>query len=302
MTINVLVTGGAGFLAINTAKFFKAQAASVFGIGRSKDDSDLECYDRWIESSVTCKALLEFDVRFDLVVHCGGGSSVGYAQENPLEDFYKTVAGVAELLEFVKKNNPEAHVIYPSSPAVHGQQPDVPIDEDDEIKPVSVYGYHKEMAENLLICGHKLFGLKVSIIRFYSIYGVGLKKQLLWDACKKIVSSPSAVFWGDGNETRDWIHVDDAVGLIHFLFTISEPPLVVNGGGGASMTVRCVIELLERYLGVPPSSSFNGSAKAGDPKYYCAGQRVLKGLGWSPKVSIQDGLFDYVEWFKKNYG
>lgn len=301
MTINVLVTGGAGFLAINTARFFKAQGANVFGIGRSRDDSDLECYDRWIESSVTCKALLEFDVRFDLVVHCGGGSSVGYAQENPLEDFYKTVVAVAELLEFVKKNNPKAHVIYPSSPAVHGQQPDAPIDEDAEIKPVSVYGYHKEMAENLLICGHKLFGLNISIVRFYSIYGVGLKKQLLWDACKKLVSSPSAVFWGDGDETRDWIHIDDAVSLIHFLSTMSEPPLVVNGGCGTSMTVRCVVELLEEFLSVPPNASFNGKVKAGDPKYYCAGQRVLRGLGWSPKVSIHDGLSGYVKWFRDIY-
>lgn len=301
MSTRVLITGGAGFLAINTAKFFQAKGDDVFGIGRSSKDADLTCYKKWVESPVSYKALSEFSVEFDLVVHCGGGSSVGYAQDNPLEDFYKTVVGTAELVEFVRKHNPNAHIIYPSSPAVHGQQPNASIDEYSELNPVSVYGYHKKMAEDLLISSGKLYGLKVSNIRFYSIYGIGLKKQLLWDACKKLMSSSPAVFWGDGNETRDWIHVDDAVKLIDVLSCMDEPPLIVNGGCGNSMTVKNVVELLCKSLNVSSSIIFNGYVKAGDPRYYCAGQKILKDLAWSPTVSVQDGLTEYVKWFKRNY-
>lgn len=301
MSINVLVTGGAGFLAINTARFFNEKGAVVFGIGRSNESTDLSCYEKWVESAITYKSLLEFDVNFDIIVHCGGGSSVGYAQENPFEDFHKTVIGTAELLEFVRKHCVDAHVIYPSSPAVHGQQQNQPIDELSEINPVSVYGYHKKMAEDLLLCSNKVYGIKVSIIRFYSIYGIGLRKQLLWDACVKIKNSNHAVFWGNGDETRDWININDAVSLIHFLSSMHKPPLIVNGGSGIATTVRESVELLKNYLESSADLNFNGYVKIGDPKYYCAGQHILKDLGWSPEVSVHDGFFEYVQWFINNY-
>lgn len=298
MAIKVLVTGGAGFLAINTAWCFRENGASVYGLGHSNHYSDLSCYERWVESSITYESLLKFDEKFDVIVHCGGGSSVGFAQENPKEDFEKTVVGTAHVLEFVRKKNPHALVIYPSSPAVHGQQKNAPIDEYAEIKPASVYGYHKKMAEDLLLYNRKFHDIKVSIIRFYSIYGAGLRKQLLWDACVKLSSNNPAIFWGEGSETRDWINIKDAVNLIHFVSKLPTPPIVINGGTGVATTVFDTVDYLRIFFHTSPQVIFNGNTKSGDPKYYCAGQKILSEIGWEPKIKLQDGFTEYVNWFK----
>lgn len=298
MTIKVLFTGGAGFLAINTARYFKENGASVYGLGRSNHYSDLNCYEKWVESSITYESLLEFEREFDVIVHCGGGSSVGFAQENPIEDFEKTVVGTAHVLEFIRQKNPNALVIYPSSPAVHGQQENGPIDESAEIKPASVYGYHKKMAEDLLFYSNKFHGVNVSVIRFYSIYGPGLRKQLLWDACVKLTSNNPAVFWGSGNETRDWINIKDAVSLVYFISKMDLPPVLINGGTGMAMTVCDTVHYLNSFFETSCLISFNGNVKSGDPKYYCAGKKLLSEIGWKPKVKIKDGFAEYVDWFK----
>ncbi|MBN1005319.1 NAD-dependent epimerase/dehydratase family protein [Amphritea pacifica] len=297
MKSNILITGGAGFIATNIAMLFHDNDFNVYGIGRSKKESDLSFYNFWIEDSVSIESLKKFDKQFDLIVHCGGGSSVGAANDGPYIDFEKTVSGTAAVLEYARLYNNEAHIIYPSSPAVHGQHNENPINEMDVLEPVSVYGFHKKMAEEIVYYYNKIYGLKSTVIRFYSVYGNGLKKQLLWDACNKLVSNKKAVFWGGGDETRDWLHVSDAADLIYFVYLLENPPLVINGGSGKAMKITEVISVLKTELGSSSEIIFNGCNKVGDPKFYCADMKMLEKYGWNPKKDINKGFHEYAQWF-----
>ena len=128
---------------------------------------------------------------------------------DPFADFQRTVGSTAALLEYIRVDCPGAALVYPSSAAVYGHAVQLPMQEDGPLRPVSPYGVHKKFAEDLIRSHCVMFGLRASIVRLFSIYGEGFRKQLLWDACRKLLAGERE-FFGIGDETRDWLHVDDA--------------------------------------------------------------------------------------------
>lgn len=306
MTISnkfVLVTGGYGFLGRATAAMFKSRGYRVIGIGNGRWDPNealINGFDSWLDAGVTMSALLTLKQKFDVIVHCAGNGSVGYSISNPLQDFKKTVEGTAELLEYVRVNNPSALVIYPSSAGVYGAKGDSPIKESDTLNPISPYGYHKKIVEELCQSYSRTFGLKVAIIRFFSIYGRGLTKQLLWDASNKLTAANGEiVFWGTGEETRDWINIDDATELILKVSTCKNKDRlsIFNGAGGSRVTVKTVLEMLREEMGVDVNIAFNNTVKAGDPYFYHADMSKSTELGWKSTIPLREGIRQYVNWF-----
>lgn len=300
----ILVTGTKGFLGRYTAKHFKSIGYKVIGIGHgvwTETERQDWGVDVWIQSSICLEVLRTIDEKLDLIVHCGGSGSVGFSMQNPMQDFQKTVDGTLEVLEYVRLFQPQAKIIYPSSPAVQGVHDDSPIKEGDESLPVSVYGVHKKMAEELCISYSKNFDLKVSIIRFFSIYGEGLRKQLLWDACNKITQAADgkSEFWGIGDETRDWIYIIDAVRLIEKVASYSDMPKVINGGTGHKFTIEKTISFLHKELGSESRIVFNGQTREGDPKFFWADTYLNRLIGWQPQTTFEEGVRKYIKWFKK---
>jgi UDP-glucose 4-epimerase len=299
----LLITGAKGFLGSNTAKYFKSIGYETFGIGHGKlTTEELLEYglDHWKESDISVDSILYFETEFDVIVHCGGSGSVGYSNYNPYEDFKKTVDGTLEVLEFIRLHSQNTQLIYPSSPAVQGEHPDSPINENYEGKPCSPYGYHKKIVENLCRSYSEKFGLKITIIRLFSVYGIGLKKQLLWDAIKKIeLGKLQASFWGTGDETRDFIHVDDVVGLFLKVLSLEENFMILNGGTGAKKNISEVLNLIKKIMNSSIDIVFNGKVNDGNPLYYCASQKkIMQTYDMSYKV-FEEGLTEYVDWARQ---
>jgi UDP-glucose 4-epimerase len=297
----VLITGGFGFLGRSVARKFKDLGFRVVGIGRghwAPEESLTRGFDVWLNAGVTLSSLMTLRDRFDLIVHCAGNGSVGYSLQNPLQDFNKTVQSTADLLEYLRLTGSEALVIYPSSGGVYGAKPDAPIRETDELNRISPYGVHKRVAEDLLAMYSRSFGVKVAVIRFFRIYGPGLTKQLLWDASVKIRSArnSSAVFWGTGEETRDWIFSDDAADLIVAVSKQAHAFTVLNGAGGIRTTVRETLNKLRAALGLDVALSFNNIVREGDPRFYHADVSKSAALGWKPKFTLAEGIDRYVKW------
>lgn len=302
MQKTVLVTGGFGFLGRAAARRFRASGYRVVGIGHGAwpaDEAMKHGFDRWCESDVSLTSLTALGERYDLVVHCAGTGSVGYSLTNPLEAFQKTVQGTAELLEHLRQTESKALLVYPSSAAVYGAADDRPLREEDPPNPVSPYGYHKTITEGLLESYSRYFGARVAVIRFFSIYGPGLAKQLLWDAAGKLSGGSGEVtFWGTGEETRDWIHVADAAELMMKAAECAAPFTVMNGATGQRVTVSNVLHMLKRALGADVDIRFNGHVRAGDPRFYLADVSKLRDLGAKPSVTLEQGLAEYALWFK----
>jgi len=303
MHTQVLVTGGLGFLGRAVARTFKARGCEVTGLGHGRcpaEEARSLGYDTWIEGDVSLATLGALQRPFDVVVHCAANSSVAHSLDHPLDAFRSTVQNTAELLEHLRRTSPGALLLYPSSAAVYGATDDRPLAEDDTPNPVSPYGFYRQMTEHLLASYARCHGIRVAAVRFFSIYGPGLHKQLLWDAAQKLLAGqPEAAFWGTGEETRDWIHVDDAASLLFHLSTSAAPCLVVNGASGERVTVANVLGRLRGALGVDVALAFNGAVKPGDPRFYHADVSRLRALGWQPSIPLDRGLADYAQWVKR---
>lgn len=297
----ILITGAYGFLGRYVAKEFKKTGNYVAGIGHGKWDKDEYSkwgLDDWHETTITFEALLNINKKFDVIVHCGGSGSVGFSWENPYEDFQKSVGSTLSVLEYIRLQNNKCKFIYPSSPAVQGNLGHVQIKESMVSIPVSPYGFHKKIAEEICLSYHNNFKIDVGIIRYFSIYGNGLQKQLLWEACKKIHKSDEVVFFGTGKETRDWIHVKDAASLLYKFCSKLEGYEVVNGGTGIETPINEVINILSKYLKKSVVVKFNGVVKEGDPLHFWADISKTKHLIWEPHITLEDGIKDYVQYFK----
>lgn len=300
----VLVTGAYGFLGRYTAKAFHEAGYHVSGIGHGKwheYEYNQWGIKNWYESTITFEALVNLNKSYDIIVHCAGSGSVSFSYQNPFEDFQKSVQSTLALLEYIRLQAHPCHFIYPSSPAVQGDLGDTKIKEDAPSNPVSPYGFHKKAAEELCLSYSKNFGLKISIVRYFSIYGVGLQKQLLWDACMKIKNTPNEItFYGTGDETRDWLYVTDATSLIIVLAeNVKEQISIINGGSGIKTSVRDTIELLTKLYDKKIDIKFNQIVKPGDPRFYHADISKAENFRWAPKVNLMEGIEKYTNYFKK---
>lgn len=301
MSKTILITGGFGFLGRAVARKFRQLGWRIVGLGRGRwapEEAREHGFDVWLDASVSLDSLMTLGESFDVVVHCAGNGSVGFSLTNPLQDFQKTVQGTVDLLEYLRLTGSRALLVYPSSAGVYGAKDDAPIAEDAAPNPISPYGYHKRIAEELCESYARSYGIRVVLVRFFSIYGPGLTKQLLWDAGQKLRAGhgASATFWGTGEETRDWISSDDAAELIVAATGSEVPFLVLNGACGERTTVRATLELLRGALAVDTEIVFNGTVRAGDPRFYHADISRARALGWRQSVPLDQGIGRYAQW------
>jgi UDP-glucose 4-epimerase len=283
--LTALVTGAAGFLgaAVACALRDAGHAVQLAGTGTQAD-------------RLTPARIAALDPGCELVVHCAGGSSVAASIADPIGDFEKSVLALAWLLDWVRTRAPRARVVVLSSAAVYGNAAIVPTPEHAAASPLSPYGAHKRMCEELCASYGKSYGVASVIVRLFSVYGVGLRKQLLWDACGKARAGAPA-FGGTGEEQRDWLHVDETAMLILAAATAAHAP-IVNGGSGIGVPVREVVGQVCRELGAP-EPRFTGAARAGDPERYVADISRARALGWAPRIELARGISQYVAWFRE---
>lgn len=306
----VLITGARGFVGRHLARSLHRQDFQVCGMGHGAwTESEYTRWglSYWLNGDVTKRNLDIIQSSMgtpDVVFHLAGGSSVGPSLSAPEEDFRRSVLSAAELLEWARLASPSACLVLASSAAVYGAGHTQAISETDTLAPYSPYGYHKRIAEELFESYGKNFGLKVAIVRLFSVYGTELKKQLLWDACSRLDKDAThLLLGGSGNELRDWFHISDAVEL---LCKASEHAtsdrLIINGGTGVAISVRQVAEHLCATWYMNTKVEFSNKSREGDPQFLVADIARSTSLGFVPKTNWQTGMTDYVSWFKRLNG
>ncbi len=303
----VWITGGKGFIGRNLAKFIAKKNTIVYGIGHgfwTDDDFRAWGFSHWLNAEIDFAGMNQLVSDFgkpDIIFHLAGGSAVGPSIQNPYEDFQRTVDTTARMLEWVRQSSPDSKVIGVSSAAVYGSAFNEPISELQNGRPFSPYGFHKSMLEALFSSYRDSFDLDLSIVRFFSVYGPGLKKQLLWDLCQKIEKSDSAEITlnGKGSEVRDWLHISDAIELLWLLANKTpHDTSVVNGGTGTGTTIAEIASLVCEQWGNNYNVKFSGISRKGDPNSLVADVSLANELGFKPKNSIQQGISEVVSWYK----
>jgi UDP-glucose 4-epimerase len=237
-----------------------------------------------------------------LVIHAAGSASVPDSLAHPDRDFESNVHCTQILCEFLRQRVPSARIVFLSSAAVYGRRAESPISEDVAEAPISPYGHNKLAAELIIANYARNFGLRAMIVRLFSVYGEGLRKQIFWDLCSRLAESGQASLSGFGSEQRDFIHVNDVARLL-FLTANHTCELAPKLNGGVGVGIR-MIDLAQNVstawrevTGRTAVIDFNGRTRQGDPASLVADQRKLSELGFAPSVEFAGGVLSYVRWF-----
>ncbi|MGA7595800.1 MAG: SDR family oxidoreductase [Gallionella sp.] len=303
----IWITGGKGFIGRHLARQVSESDDIVSGIGHGlwpAEETGKWGYSNWSNGEIDAANLSQLARASGLpevVYHLAGGSSVGASLQNPHEDFRRSVASTAQLLEWLRLNAPDASVVGVSSAAVYGAGHAGRIHEDAAVSPYSPYGTHKAMMENLCRSYAENFGLRVAIVRLFSVYGAGLEKQLIWDLCCKLAAAKSntVLLGGTGRELRDWLHVNDAAALLALVRARCDTGCpVINGGTGIATSTREVADMACQAWGNGASAEFSGVARKGDPASLVADCTQASGLGFRPRILLAEGIRETVGWYK----
>jgi UDP-glucose 4-epimerase len=297
----VLVTGALGFIGRHVSRHFGARGHRVVGAGRGDAAEAREAgLCRWQAGDLSRQSLDAVSEPVDLIVHCAGSSVVATSFTDPDAEFRSNVVAAAEVLEFARRQKARRpRIVMLSSAAVYGNAAQLPIKEDAPLNPISPYGESKLAIERRCLQSGRDDGVDIAILRLFSVYGRGLRKQLFWDACRKLAAGDGR-FGGTGDELRDWLHVDDAVRLIDAAAKrVSAAVPIFNGGTGRSVKVRDALAQIRSLWPAPaPDITFSGEVRIGDPPGYQADMERARGLDWAPTQGFAEGLADYVSWVR----
>lgn len=293
--MKILVIGAKGFIGSYIVKHFAQLGAEVWQCDVVTDYTT----ERYIQIDATNS---DFNTvfeqhHFEVCVNCSGAASVPDSMQHPYRDFLLNTANVYAMLNAIRQHCSDCKFINLSSAAVYGNPQSLPITEAMPLAPMSPYGRHKVMAEDVLREFAEEFGVKTCSLRIFSAFGIGLRKQIFWDMNKKMTNTDEAIFWGTGDESRDFIHVQDIAQVVELCICRADfRGEAVNVANGVQTTVREAVELfagLKKYTG---KISFNGHVREGDPRFWEADVRVLKEWGYRQTVTLEQGLKDYIVW------
>lgn len=238
--------------------------------------------------------------QFDFCINASGFANVPLSLENPLLDFNANTKNVFLMLDAIRKFQKNCGFITLSSAAVYGNPKKLPIVENDDLNPISPYGYDKKLSEDVCKMFSEIYGINTTCLRLFSVYGSGIKKQLIWDVCNKYTYNDVITSFGTGNETRDFIHVDDIVQIVDLLINnFPEGFEILNCANGEQISVNEIVRKIGQILCSEKKIIYSNENRKGDPLYWEADISKIKALGYTKHVSMYDGLRKYIEWYKQ---
>lgn len=293
----ILITGAEGFIARNLSNLLKKNGHIIYGIGTKKFNREISkkfSYRILVNKKISIRNLKKNFKNIDLIIHCAGSALVGLDANNDYKKNYLTTKIILDFTIGLKK---KPKIIFMSSYSVYGDLYTRAISEDSPTKPSTTYAYTKKLSEDILINFSNLYNLDVVILRLASVYGEGLTKQLIFDACKKIANNRPN-FFGRGIEIRDWIHVSDVCNLVLKIINKDfNSNSIINCGSGKGYKIKYLINLIKKNIKTKNRIKFFKSKKTG-PKVLITNIEIAKKYNWTPKVNLKTGILNYIKWYQ----
>ncbi len=227
----------------------------------------------------------------NVVLNAAGTASVGASIENPLDDFAGSVQTCADVLDAVRRSGARPLVVLASSAAVYGNPASMPVAEDTSLQPISPYGFHKVACELLAREYAECFGLQIMICRFFSVYGREQQRLLVWELYRQLAGKEkTAWLGGTGEETRDFLYIDDLaaaiLGLSEKLDSSQREPLVVNVASGTETGVLTLAQMIRDLVAPDKEIRCRGELRKNDPLRWRADITRLQSLlpSWQPRA------------------
>jgi nucleoside-diphosphate-sugar epimerase len=294
----ILILGSEGFIGNYLVNYFLRKQCAVHGCDLFEATKDNYTYNKVSRLSPELEDIFAA-TKFDYCVNAAGSGNVPYSITHPLVDFEANTLDVIRILDTIRRVDPSCQYLHISSAAVYGNPVRLPITEDDQKRPLSPYGWHKLQSELLCAEYAGIYGIKTAIIRPFSVYGDGLRKQLLWDMCKRLKEHDTIELFGTGQESRDFIHVNDLTTLIALLLEKAAfNGEAYNAASGSETTIFEISQLVEAYYAGAKKITFSGAFRKGDPLNWKADISTVRSLGFSPSILLNKGVPAYIRWFE----
>ncbi|REJ75480.1 MAG: NAD-dependent epimerase/dehydratase family protein [Acidobacteria bacterium] len=315
MRKSILVTGGAGFIGSHLVRYlleegswdvsvvdnfndFYSPACKRQNVESFLDDERFRLYEADIRDPRSLRSAFE-NGRFDSVVHLAARAGVRPSLEQPLEYAETNVSGTVNLLE-MSKDFEVPRFVFGSSSSVYGSRCEVPFREDDDIsKPISPYAATKVAGEAICSTYAHLYGLKITALRFFTVYGACQRPDLAIHKFARLISEgkPIPVF-GDGTTRRDYTYVDDIIQGVRAAIDYEDTDYeVFNLGESDTVELHELISLLEKSLEKKAIIDRKPMQPGDVPQTYADISKARELLRYDPQTKIQDGIPKFVEWF-----
>ncbi|MCA1815784.1 MAG: NAD-dependent epimerase/dehydratase family protein [Acidobacteria bacterium] len=308
--MRILITGGNGFVGGSFGRLAARAGHEVLGVGRASQAARgwLGAYAQADAASADLSPLVR-DFAPDVLFHAAGTASVAASINAPLQDLRASALTFANLLDSVRRSGTRPVVLFPSSAAVYGEPATLPVAEDAPASPISPYGFHKAACELVAREYADCFGVRVAVCRLFSLFGAAQRRLLVWELYRQFAGAGETVWLeGTGDETRDYLHVDDVASALLALAdtqlaaraTSGANFITVNVASGEATRVADLAAQIRALVAPAKEIRARGVARPGDPRAWRADITRLRALipGWQP-APLADSLARCVARWRK---
>ncbi|MFA6524983.1 MAG: NAD-dependent epimerase/dehydratase family protein [Patescibacteria group bacterium] len=312
-----LVTGGAGFIGSHTIKRLIENGENIICV----DDFN-DYYDPQLKEDRINKLLGKFefpiyrtDIRdydrlkqifkehkIDRICHLAARAGVRASIEDPFIYQDVNIRGTLNLLELAKDYK-ISNFVFASSSSVYGGNKKIPFSESDLVdSPISVYAATKKSCELLAHVYHKLYGLNVTGLRFFTAYGpYGRPDMAYFKFTKKIIAGEKIDVYNFGKHHRDFTYIDDVIDGVISALKLPHKYEIFNLGNSHTVDLKYFIGIMEKELGLKAKINML-PMQAGDvEKTHADISKAKKMLRFTPKINIEEGIHHFIQWYKEYY-
>ena len=307
--MKALVTGVAGFIASTLAERLLASGASVIGIdcftdyyARSIKECNLagpQAHEgfRFVESAIADADLPALLDGVTHVFHLAAQAGVRRSWGRDFQVYTVNNVEATQLLLEACCGRPIERLVYASSSSVYGDRVDIPMREDALPQPLSPYGVTKLAAEQLCYLYHVNFGVPTVALRYFTVYGPRQRPDMGFHRFIRAgLRGEPVTLYGDGEQTRDFTFVADAVTATYHAGVRGVPGAVYNIGGGSRVSINHVLDILGGLLGRPLAVRRETAQKGDMRDTYADTSRARRDIGFAPSVMLEQGLEAEVRW------
>lgn len=311
----ILVTGCAGFIGWKVSQKLLEKGFHVVGIDNLNHYYDVRLKWHRLENLKRFPSFVFYQVdvenmealsvvfqvhKFDAVINEAARAGVRSSMEDPFVYMRTNALGTLHLLDLCKRYGVQKFVLASTSSLYAGQS--MPFREDLPVNtPISPYAASKKAAEVIAYTYHYLYGIDVTVLRYFTVYGpAGRPDMSVFRFIKWALEGKPIQVFGDGSQKRDFTYIDDiAEGTVRALTPLGYQ--IINLGGNRPHSLLEVIDLVEKYTGKKVQLQYGDFHKADMQATWADIGKAKDLLGWEPQVSLEEGIRRTVEWFLENW-
>ncbi|MEM2373490.1 MAG: dTDP-glucose 4,6-dehydratase [Thermoproteota archaeon] len=310
--MNVLVTGGLGFIGSNFIRYMFSQHSDYriinldkVGLGANKNSlKDVENNERYrfIKGSLTNRRLVSSLVKdVDIIINFAAETHVDRSIANPKPFFLSNTLGVFTILEALREHNSKAPFIQISTDETYGDIREGSFNEESRLKPSNPYSASKAAADMFILAYHKTYNLNTFISRPTNNFGpYQFPEKLIPKTIIRASKNLPIPIYGKGTNIRDWLYVIDTCKAIELIMHKGEPGEIYNISAGNEYSNIEVVKKILKAMDKPETLITFVEDRPGHDVRYSLDSTKIRKLGWRPQYGFEEALKDTVKWYMEN--